>query len=276
MNFHDEVIGIIGCGNMGSALVEHLEKKFSPKAIFIFDKDKNKEKSLVKRFHVKSVVDINQLVLDSDVIIVAVKPQDIDVVLKEMKGILGKLIISIAAGVKIFHLESVLGPDNALVRAMPNLNALIGAGVTALSFNTAVTQAGRVLAEQIFQSVGDVVFVEEKQLNSVTAISGSGPAFVAYLISELGEGVLKEALTREAVKLGIEPQTAKVLAYATVVGTRQILRVNFDADMFIKRVCSKGGTTEAGMRVLMEKGKTLEALSEAVKAAKKRADELSG
>ncbi len=276
MNAPRVSIGIIGCGNMGSALVEYLKKKLSSADIFVFDKDKDKSNSLVKGFRVKAAESVLSLASASDVIIIAVKPQDIDVLAGEMRGVSGKLVISIAAGVAVSRLESSFGGSVAIVRAMPNLNALIGASVTALSYNAVVSKRQLELAEEIFRSVGNVVFVDEKYLNSVTAISGSGPAFVAYLISDFDGKLLEEALAQEAAAFGMDAVTARALAQGTVSGTRRILSVNFDADMLIKRVCSKGGTTEAGMRVFLEKGKTLEALHLAVQAAKKRADELVG
>ncbi|MFH1692614.1 MAG: pyrroline-5-carboxylate reductase [Candidatus Omnitrophota bacterium] len=275
MNFDGKVIGMIGCGHMGSALVEHLKKNLACKVIFVIDKEKDKEQGLVRRFHVEAAHSVGQLVAGSDVIIVAVKPQDICSIAKEMAIPSGKLVISIAAGVTISRLESALSPGAAIVRAMPNLNALVGASVTALCRNMAVSSEQWLLAEEIFRAVGDVVFVGENQLNSVTAISGSGPAFVAYLINALGEEKVEQVLRQAAIEFGIETGVAQVLAQATVAGTFRILALNFDADMLIRRVCSKGGTTEAGMRVLIEKGRTVEALRLAVEAAKKRADELS-
>ncbi|MFH1691598.1 MAG: pyrroline-5-carboxylate reductase [Candidatus Omnitrophota bacterium] len=275
MNFSEKVIGVIGCGHMGSALVEHLRKKLVFKDIIVVDKDKDKEQSLVRSFSVKAIENIGKLIADSDVIIVAVKPQDIGQIVEGIEVFSGKLIISIAAGITISRLESLFNRATAIVRAMPNLNALIGASVTALCRNSAVLPEQWQMAEAIFKAVGDVVFVQEGQLNSVTAISGSGPAFVAYLVKDLGEKTIEEGLNRSAIEFGIEAGVAQTLAHATVVGTSRTLALNFDADMLIKRVCSKGGTTEAGMRVLTEKGKTLEALYLAVKAAKERADELS-
>lgn len=276
MSARDAVIGIIGCGNMGSALVEHVKKKLVPRAVIVFDKDKTKETSLVNGFDVRLAKSVSVLVAQSDVIVIAVKPQDIEALAKQISGLSGKLIVSIVAGVAMGHLGSLLSCEAAIVRAMPNLNALIGASVTALCRNNVVSESQWGLAQKIFYAVGDVVFVDEKQLNAVTAISGSGPAFVAYLISVLDDKVLENVLSQEAIAFGIDAATANVLAKGTVAGTRRILSLNFDADMLIKRICSKGGTTEAGMRVLLEKGKTLEALHLALGAAKKRADELLG
>ena len=268
-------IGVIGCGNMGSALVENLRKRSAALEIFVFDKDQEKQNSLVKGFKVQPSVAIETLASLCDVIVIAVKPQDIDDVLSLLKGISGKLVISIAAGVTISSLESFLTDKVAVVRAMPNLNALIGRSVTALSFNSAVDEEDKNLALEIFQAVGEVVFVKESLMNAVTAISGSGPAFVAYLIKGLGEGALNKIFVQEAEKFGIEHSIALKLANGTVSGTQEMLRINLDSDILIKRVSSKGGTTEAGMKVLEQKGKTKAALSEAIQVACQRAGELS-
>ena len=268
-------IGVIGCGNMGSALVENLRKRSAALEIFVFDKDQEKQNSLVKGFRVQPSVAIETLASFCDVIVIAVKPQDIDDVLSLLKGISGKLVISIAAGVTISSLESFLTDKVAVVRAMPNLNALIGRSVTALSFNSAVDEEDKNLALEIFQAVGEVVFVKESLMNAVTAISGSGPAFVAYLIKDLGEGALRKIFVQEAEKFGIQHSIALILANGTVSGTQEMLRVNLDPDILIKRVSSKGGTTEAGMAILEQKGKTTAALSEAIQVACQRAGELS-
>ncbi|MFH0941310.1 MAG: pyrroline-5-carboxylate reductase [Candidatus Omnitrophota bacterium] len=270
-----KAIGIIGCGNMGSALVDNLMKTGVSLTLFVFDKDKEKENSLAKGFNLRVFDSVASLASRSDCIIVAVKPQDIESVLTELAGISGKLIISIAAGITLDYIESIIGDDSAIVRAMPNLNALIGRSVTALSANPGVSQDDLKLAEAIFKAVGEVVFVKDSQMDAVTAVSGSGPAFVAYLLKDLGEEALERIFIKEAVNLGIEAKVAEILAKQTISGTRQMLKVNFDADILIRRVSSKGGTTEAGMRVLEEKGKTEEALSGAIKAACKRAQELA-
>ena len=146
-------IGVIGCGNMGFALVENLRKRSASLEIFVFDKDQEKQNSLVKGFKVQPSVAIQTLASLCDVIIIAVKPQDIDDVLFLLKNISGKLVISIAAGVTISSLESFLTDKVAVVRAMPNLNALIGRSVTALSFNSAVGEEEKKLSQEIFQAV---------------------------------------------------------------------------------------------------------------------------
>lgn len=270
----DKSIGIIGCGNMGSALVENLKKKASFSGIFIFDKDKTKQDSIAKLLQVKGCGSIRELSSFADVVIIAVKPQDIEAVLADLKDISDKLIISIAAGITLASLEAALGKNAAIIRAMPNLNALIGQSVTALCKNNVVSNEDLSLAKEIFNSVGQVVFIQESQMNAFTAVAGSGPAFVAYL-RDRTDDELARILAEEAEHLGLDHNTATASAAGTITGTREMMRVNLDPDILIKRVCSKGGTTEAGMKVLEEKGKSTEALRAAIRAACKRAEELS-
>ncbi len=277
MNEFSASIGIIGCGNMGSALVENLRKGFGHKDIFVFDKEQDKLNSLKRGFGVVSCSSVEELGMKSEVIVIAVKPQDIDAVLSLLKNFKGKLFISIAAGITLSYIESMLGSKAKIARAMPNLNALIGRSVTGLSFNGRVKEDEKAIAEKIFKSVGEVVFVKEEQMNAVTATSGSGPAFVAYL-REFDDEVLNETIAAAAEELGLDHKTAVILAGATTRGTREILKVNFDPETLIKRVSSKGGTTEAGMKVLEAAGgkkEALKALKEAIKAACKRAGELA-
>ena len=158
---------------------------------------------------------------------------------------------------------------------MPNINALIARSVTALSANKTAGEDGLKSAQELFKAVGEVVTVPESQMNAVTAVSGSGPAFVAYLLKDLDPEALERVFIKEALHFKIEPSTAEILAKMTISGTRDMLSVNFDAGILIKRVSSKGGTTEAGMKVLESRGKTEEALAEAIRAAQKRAQELS-
>jgi len=273
MNTDKKVIGIIGCGNMGAALVENLKKKLQLKSILVFDVDKAKQAGLEKSFDVSGSLSLAELASGSDIVIIAVKPQDIESVLKDLK-LLDQLVISIAAGISLGFMEGSFKQKVSLVRAMPNLNALVGKGVTALCANASAGPSGLKTAQEIFECVGKVVCVAESQINAITAISGSGPAFIAALLKNLKEDSIKQVMIQEALHFNIDLKTADILAQATIEGTLVMLK-NFDPEMLIKRVSSKGGTTEAGMKVLEQKGKTEAALSEAIRAAEKRAGELS-
>ncbi len=270
-----KTIGVVGCGNMGSALIENLRKRSAVYDVVIFDKEQEKTKGLSQRFDVQVAESLKHLFDESAILIIAVKPQDIDEVLSALKGVSRKLVVSIAAGITMSYLESAIGAKVAIVRAMPNINAIIGHSVTALSVNASVGDDDKAAAKRIFEAVGDVVFVPEAQMNAVTAVSGSGPAFVAYLVRDLGEKVMTDVMIKEAVALGIDKEAARRLVDATISGTRRILAVNFDASVLIQRVSSKGGTTEAGMKVLESEGKTAGALAHAIQAACQRAGELA-
>jgi pyrroline-5-carboxylate reductase len=267
-------IGIIGCGNMGAALVENLAKRGDASRIRIFDKETPRQESLAKGFGVSAESSLEALVASSDTIIIAVKPQDIDPVLASLTGAQGKLVISIAAGMTLVYLESKMGRV-AIVRAMPNINAMIGKSLTTLCANARVSKVQRQEAEDIFKAVGDVIFVTEDLMNPATAIAGSGPAFVAYLLKDLGALSIEDVMRRAAVAFRFSPADALTMARATVAGTARILEVNFDKEILIKKVCSKGGTTEAGMKVLESRGKTEAALEAAIQAACRRAGELA-
>lgn len=272
---HKLKIGIIGCGNMGSALVENLAGTLGPEGIRIFDKETSKIESLVRGFKVRGAESVQEVVEKSDIVVVAVKPQDIDDVLVFLKGRKDKLVVSIAAGKTLRYLASQVGPGVALVRGMPNLNAIVQASMTGSAMNPCVTQAQKNDALQIFRSIGSVVVIEEGLMNAFTALAGSGPAFIARLKEDIGADQMRSVFLKEAVAFGFDAPTAKLITEKTMEGTEKILRVNFDKEIFIKRVSSKGGTTEAGIRVLEEKGRTIDGLSLAIRAARQRADELS-
>ncbi len=267
-------LGIVGCGNMGAALATFIPRRLSSWSFLVHDIDTARQDGLVRHAGVRAASSLADLAQVSDIVLVAVKPQDIGPVLAALRSRPQTLVISIAAGVTLAYLEKALA-GGAVVRAMPNLNALIGRSVTALSFSPSVGAAHQALAKRIFQAVGAVVVVPDDQMNAVTAVSGSGPAFVAYLKDVLGPDEIARVLERTAQGLGIEERAAERLARATVAGTLVLLDVNFDAPTLIKRVASKGGTTEAGMEVLIREGKTPEALAEAVRAACRRAGELA-
>lgn len=270
-----DAIGVIGCGNMGTALAENLKKKLSGVRVLVFDKDKARQESLVKRIFAEGCLDIKELINKSNIIILAVKPQDIDSVLDFFADVSDKLIISIAAGIPIAHIESNIGKGVPIARAMPNINAMIGKGVTALSFNKAAGDKERDSAVRIFNATGEVVALSEEKIDAFTAIAGSGPAFVAFLKDSLSRDDMESVFIREAVNFNIEKDVAKKIASATIDGTFEMIRVNFDADILIKRVSSKGGTTEAGMTALVNTGKTSDALVMAIRSAHKRAGELA-
>ena len=269
-------VGIIGYGNMGKAIAECIKEKY---AVCVLDKDKNKI-SVLK--DVTAADTPAELVKQSEIIILAVKPQDFDILLNEIKPFTqDKLIITIAAGITTRYLNSYLGEKAHIIRIMPNLPAQIGQGVSAIFKGQNVTEidlnSAWQLAYDIFSNLGSVLPVDkEEMINAATAISGSGPAFFCHFIKEKknadkGRDEFIKNLTLAAVHLGFDQREAELLSEKTVDGTiAMLIERNLSCADIIKMVASKGGTTEAGLEILRTGG----SLKEAVEGALKRAGEL--
>jgi pyrroline-5-carboxylate reductase len=203
-----------------------------------------------------------------DIIILAVKPQHLGEALAELKEIsAGKLILSIAAGVTIEKLRGMLHPTARVVRSMPNMLLQIGAGASAYAGGPNATEADLALAERVLGASGKAWRVEEKQLDAVTALSGSGPAYVFHFI---------EAMTRGGVALGLAPELAKNLAIQTVLGSAQLAAHSHLAPMELAaQVKSPRGTTLAGCAILEENDALNQLVARCMAAAKTRAEELA-
>ncbi len=268
-------IGIIGCGNMGEAILDGIvsEGRALPRDIVVSDVDSAKLNRVKSVYKVDVTFNSSTVAKQSDVIIVAVKPQDISPALSAISGCLDKkkLLISIAAGVTIKRICSILGQGAPIVRVMPNMSVLIKMGFSAFSLSKGArgnsAKAARRITREIFGSIGDVVEVKENDLNAITAISGSGPAYFFYLV---------EVLIKSGVKLGLTRDTAKKAALKTAIGSAELLcRSGDDPSVLRKKVTSKGGTTEAAFKVF-KKRRLEEIMHSGVKAAKERSKELSG
>jgi len=260
-------LGIIGCGNMGSALAKGiLSKKVLPfNSIYLSDKDAGRIRPLYKKFGIRISTN-EEIAKKCTFIIVAVKPQDSKKLFHSISSLLDSStnIISIMAGVTISKIESLVNKKVALTRAMPNMAALAGKGMTCVSYNKAVKQ--KAMIQKFFSAVGDVMEIEEKHMDAVTAVSGSGPAYFFYLA---------EALAETAVKLGIKREKAVKLAAATLVGSGALLDdLKLTPEALIARIASKKGTTEAALSVLKSK-RFKDIVAAAVNAAAKRSKELS-
>lgn len=278
----NKTIGIIGFGNMGRAIAERVKvgssfgQEIKLFKIIVFDKDRSK---IVNADKLDIASDIKELMKKSEALMLAVKPQDFDVVLDEVKKHLdGHLIISIAAGVTTSYIETRLGGNVHVIRAMPNMPAQIGEGVSGLCKGKFANEEDFGFALELFRCVGFVIDLDnERMIDVITAISGSGPAFYCYYIQKGGDPASREQkfideLTNIGKDFGFDLVKAKHIATQTAAGSAALLKKNsWTCEELIKRVASKGGTTEAGLEVL-RKGKSLE---EAVQAAKKRAEELS-
>ncbi len=263
-------IGIIGGGNMGEALLCHLSTVARKStSLMISELDASRRDYLRSKYRIIVEIDNNLVVKYSDVIILAVKPQDLDAVLKTeiCCGITKeKLIISIVAGATTKRIEKIVGKDIPVVRAMPNMAAKVGEAITSLSPGAAVKEAHTDIAREIFSAIGEVVEIDEKLVDGVTAVSGSGPAYFFYMI---------EALIEAAKELGFTEEVAKKLVLKTATGSVKLLEaLKEDPAALRKKVASKGGTTEAAFKVFESK-KFKKIMKDAVKAACKRSKELS-
>lgn len=263
-------IGLIGCGNMGEAIVSRLvgSKQAVRRSIMLTDIDKAKARKMCSRHGVRIAAVIAQVVDFADVIIIAVKPKDFDAVLQIMCPYLpsGKTVISIAAGITTGYIEKRLGEKTAVIRVMPNMPATIGEAVSSISAGKFATKRHMGIAKSIFSSIGDVVEVKERLVDAVTAVSGSGPAYFFYFV---------ECLMEIARELGLADRVARHLAFKTALGSAKLLASCGEEPATLRaRVTSKGGTTEAAFKILEEadfKG----IVKRAVRRAHKRSRELS-
>lgn len=237
-------ISFIGGGNMAKAIIGGLKNNgFNTSAMTVIELDAEKRAQLTTEFNVQAsgnYVDIQ----NTSVVILAVKPQQLREVCSLLQPILNsQLVISIAAGIRSADISRWLGDYKAVVRVMPNTPAQIQAGVSALYANASVSQVQRDQATTILAAVGKTLWLDnEAKMNAVTAISGSGPAYVFYLI---------EALQDAAVGLGLKAEDARMLALQTFAGA-SLLAAQSDDDIKTLRaqVTSKGGTTEQGILAL--------------------------
>ena len=264
-------ITFIGGGNMGRALISGLlANGFESKQISVVEANASTALKLYEDFGVQGINTLEQIAFDfskNNVVVMAIKPQDFNIVAKNLASKLkhasapGLLILSIAAGIRLKDMSRWLDHTRC-VRAMPNTPALIGKGITGLFADAAVNESDRDLAETICNAVGQAVWVsEEKLMDAVTAVSGSGPAYVFAFL---------EAMQSAGEKLGLDAQTARQLAYATLEGATQ-LAYNSDehAGILRERVTSKGGTTAAALEVMQQHG-WHEILEKAIDAASQR------
>jgi pyrroline-5-carboxylate reductase len=221
---------------------------------------------LKSRFGIRVGSDNRKALAWADVAVLAVKPQTLPDVLSEVRADLsGALVISIVAGVSIRSIEGQAPGAQRVVRAMPNTPALVREGMTALAFGSGISEADMQAARTIFEAVGRVIPVEERLMDAVTGLSGSGPAYVFQAIEALADG---------GVKMGLPRQTAELLAAQTVLGAAKLVLESGEHPAKLKdRVASPGGTTIAGLHQL-EQGGFRATLMAAVEAAAKRSQEL--
>ncbi|MDF1584627.1 MAG: pyrroline-5-carboxylate reductase [Methyloprofundus sp.] len=264
-------IGFIGGGNMASSLISGLiASGHSPHQIWVSDADQNKLSSLATRLQINTVATNDALIAEVDVVVLAVKPQTIAQVIKQSLPVFNQsnaLIVSIAAGINQASLSKWLGEKAAIVRCMPNTPALVQTGASGLHANANVSDDQLDLAENIMRSVGITVWVKkESEIDVVTAVSGSGPAYFFLLM---------EAMEKAAIDLGLSQHTAQLLIEQTALGAAKIaLESNESPGELRARVTSPGGTTEQAIKTFNE-GNFSALVKQAIQAAHDRSIELS-
>lgn len=264
-------ITVIGAGNMGASLLTGLiANQFPPEQLCVIDPDTEKLQALKQKFNIKTTTHHDEAISSADVIILAVKPQIMNDVVKSISTIVQQkkpLVISVAAGIREEHLQNWFGGNIAIVRCMPNTPALIGAGATALYANPFVNTTQHELAESILRAVSMIIWLKnENDMDAVTALSGSGPAYFFLVI---------EALQAAGEKLGLPSDTARLLTLQTAFGAaRMALESNDSAKQLRQHVTSPGGTTEAAIQVL-EQEKIRDIFNKALDAACSRSKELA-
>lgn len=267
-------IGIIGFGNMGAAIAQRIKNNYR---VSVFDKDKEKTKNLIG---IEVTNSIAELVKHSDALMLAVKPQDSGAVLGEIRDFIeAKLVISIAAGIATDDIEKELAQIR-VIRAMPNLPAMFGEGVSCLCRGKFAAGKDLNFALKLFSYLGKAIVINESMMDAATAVSGSGPGFFFYGIENkpksewrrYGSNVFVPEFTAAAESVGFSKKDARFLACRVIEGSLLTVDVTGMLPSELKlKVASRGGTTEAGIEVLSKGG----SLTDAVKAALRRAQELS-
>lgn len=261
--------GVIGAGNMGEAILRGFIKSGNASGVSasVFDLDTAKCRSLEKNLGVKIASSLEALIDENDILLIAVKPNICTQIFREQFDRFSeKAVISIAAGWGGERLERALPPHARILRVMPNTPAMIGEGMIVFESGDSLTNDERAFAQTLFGSVGDVISVEPKLMDAVTAVSGSGPAYVYLFIEALADG---------GVKAGLPRQIALKLAAQTVKGAALMVSETGAHPGELKdRVCSPGGTTIEAVAVLEQKG-LRGAVIAAVEACREKSERLS-
>ena len=263
-------IAFIGGGRMAEALISGMlsSRAYKAEQIYVSDPDKTRVDHLKRLYGVRTGLTNHEAIVSAEVVVLAVKPQVTAEVLKETGDVLAKrLVISVVAGMRLSRLIEACGPQTHAIRAMPNTPAMVGEGMTALAIGPGIRENEVACARQIFESIGRIVSVDERLMDAVTGLSGSGPAYVFLMIEAMADG---------GVKMGLPRETAGLLAAQTVLGAaRMVLETGQHPARLKDEVASPGGTTIAGLHRL-EQGGLRGLLIDAVEAAAKRSQELGG
>jgi len=248
----EKMVGFIGVGNMGGALLESMAKGDESIRFIANDLNKTRLEQLKKNYGIRVADDVNKVVSLSDYIILAVKPQHCDSVLDSIKGVFDsmvsrkKILISIVAGLPISYFKSILGPDAKIIRTMPNTPAMVGEGMTILCYDDLITDEEKEFVKKLFSYAGLVEELNENLMNQVIALTGSSPAYVFMLI---------EAMADAAVQSGIPRNLSYRLAAQTVLGSaKMVLETGKHPGELKDMVCSPAGTTIEAVAALEREG----------------------
>jgi len=259
------VIGFIGGGNMAEAMIKGIVQS-GLKDIIVSEPRDDRRAYLEKTYGIKVSPDNREIVRNSHIIILAVKPQNMDDVTNGITDLISndKIIISIAAGITLSYLSSRLNKTSKIIRVMPNTPALVQEGMSVLSMFECIADKEMVFIRDIFMSIGKVLVLPEKYMDAVTALSGSGPAFIALFV---------ESMIEAGVAVGLSRENAAELAIQTLIGTAKLLETGMPPDKLREMVTSPGGTTAAGLGVFEQKG-LKNIVTAVIEAARDRSKEL--
>jgi pyrroline-5-carboxylate reductase len=258
------MIGFIGGGNMAEAMIKGMLRS-NLKDIIISEPRHERREYLEYAYHIKTTPNNSDVIRQCSIVILAVKPQNMDDVTAEISGAVSNdtIIVSIAAGVTLSYLTSRL-KTTKIIRVMPNTPALVQEGMSVLALCEDITDSEMATVRDIFLSFGKVLVLPEKYLDAVTALSGSGPAFIALFV---------EAMIDAGVKMGITEEDALKLSRQTLLGTAKLLETGIAPAKLREMVTSPGGTTAAGLKVFGEKD-FYGLIFQVIRAATERSKEL--
>lgn len=248
----NNTIGFIGCGNMGSAMIKGVLNAGVVKGeqLYIIDRDLKKMEVFHEQYGVNASSSIEDLVLASDIIFLAIKPKGYEKLLKSIKPIIDnqpqKVVVSIAAGITLGFVEKIIGLDKKVMRSMPNTPALVNAGMSALCPNKNISEEESVRIKEIFESFGEAEFVDEDLFHSVIGVSGSSPAYVFKFIEALADGAVLGGMKRE--------KAYKFAAQAVLGSAKLLMETGLHPGALKDMVCSPGGTTIEAIASLEKNG----------------------
>jgi pyrroline-5-carboxylate reductase len=259
----DTKLGIVGAGAMGGALLRGiLVSGVAPRGIWAATKSDASAQAIADELGVATCTRYTEFAASSDVIVLAVKPAQIDIALRDLVGAglpSSALLISVAAGVSTKHIEAQVGSDNPVIRAMPNTPCFVGRGMTAISRGSRATNEHLAIAERLFGAVGRCITIDEAQLNAVTAISGSGPAYVYLII---------EALADAGVRVGLPRDVAMTLVTQTVLGAATMVQQSDRHPAALRDDVTTPAGCTIGALLVLEDGKIRSVLARAVEEAR--------